>query len=263
MNSVNVNIFFDESGKKEDQKPRLMGGLLIPCNIYETESFKDYNNRLKENEFYLHWKKYSGDNEQKNLIIDMVVSLFKKYSSLFCFNVINYIKPEKVDNQAFEDMVYTKLPERIIYGLLRHYGSDITLNTNIYIEYSTEYEKNELSKTIKRQLNIQSIYRGKNFKIISCDYRKKNTEIGVELTDLILGIIRTIIKNCSTSRTERSKNNLVLELLKIKEFYLFMSNIRYFEWNHTYELTMVDFKYYLQMFLSNQEDWIGYLEMHK
>ncbi len=62
-------------------------------------------------------------------------------------------------------MIYTKLPERILYGLLRHYGNNVYLEANIFIEYSTEYQKNELHKKVKEQLNIQSLYRGERFKV--------------------------------------------------------------------------------------------------
>lgn len=56
-----------------------------------------------------------------------------------------------------EKMIYTKFPERIIYGLLRWYGRTVDILTDIYIEDSTEYQSFELNKLIKEQINIQAL----------------------------------------------------------------------------------------------------------
>lgn len=259
MENNQVKIFFDESGKRKDN-PTTMGALLIPNLVYENEIIQSINDELHKKEFELHWKDYRGDSEKKALILNTISSVMK-FSSLLSFNIINYKKPNDYnwDEQLFKDMVYAKLPERIFYGLLRHHGNNVSIEAEIFIEKATEYEGRKLKETIPHQLNIQAMYRGENYKIVNCDYKEKNEEIGVEIVDLILGIIRTIILNKSDSKKSIAKNELIVELLKDKNFYSFMSNIKYFEWSSDYELKKIDFNYYIQLFLSKQETWINYL----
>lgn len=262
MTEVNVEIFFDESGKKKD-RPTTMGGLLIPKNVYQSPDFQNLNKDLCNNEFKLHWTSYRGDSKDK-MNIKKVISIFSIYSSLSSFNMINYIKPDGMEQCRFDDMIYSKLPERIIYGLLRYKGIDSTINANISIEKATEYDKRNLKNLIKDQLYTQSIYRGENFKVFKCDYYNKNTQIGLEITDLILGIIRTIINNNKNDRdisnTKKAKNQLVVELFKNQNFYNFMSKIDYFEWTSSSELKQVDFSNYIKLFLSNSNEWLKYLK---
>src|SRR3712207_6021424 len=108
-----VKIFFDESGKDGD-RPTTMGGLLIPDLVYSNKIIQDINDKLKKQEFTLHWKNYSGHSDSTNLIKDTVNTIMK-FSSLLSFNIINYKKPINKDynNDLFEDMIYLKLPERI------------------------------------------------------------------------------------------------------------------------------------------------------
>lgn len=259
MESNNVKIFFDESGKQGD-RPTTMGGLLIPSLVYDNKVIQNINDRLKSKEFELHWKNYSGHSE-KGEVIKKVIQSIMKFSSLISFNIINYKKPndKNIDTKLFEDMIYSKLPERILYGLLRNHGNNAKVDVDIFIEKATEYEKRNLKENISQQLNIQAMYRGQNYKINNCYYREKNEEVGVEVTDLLLGIIRTIILNKDNSNKLKNKNKLIVELLKDENFYFFLSNINYFEWSNDTELSKIDFKYYIQLFLSKQEEWIQYL----
>ncbi|MEL7597146.1 MAG: hypothetical protein AAGU01_02975, partial [Clostridiaceae bacterium] len=122
------------------------------------------------------------------------------------------------------------------------------------------YQSIELDKKLREQLNIQSIYRGEKYKVNKFYYKNKNEEIGVELTDLLLGIVRTIIFNKNSSRTYKAKNELVVEFLKIEEFFSFLSNIKYFEWKNSHQLKQIDFNKYIKLFLAQQENWLNYLE---
>lgn len=101
------------------------------------------------------------------------------------------------------------------------------------------------------QLNVQSIYRGENFKLSRVAYLSKGEEYGIELTDLLLGVVRTIIENNDgETRGRKVKNNLVLELLEDKAFHDFLSRIKLYECRKTNELTDTPFKKYLDIFLS-------------
>lgn len=259
MENDQVKIFFDESGKNKDT-PTTMGALLIPSLVYENETIKAINNKLQNREFELHWKDYGGHIEKRNLILEIMTTVMK-FSSMFSFNIINYRKPnvQEGDKILFEDMIYSKLPERILYGLLRQHGSDISIHADIFIEKATEYDKRKLKENIPHQLNIQAMYRGENYRVENCDYKEKNEEIGVEIVDIILGMVRAIILNKSISKKDKARNDLIVELLKDENFNSFLSKIGYFEWSSDNELKNIDFSYYIKLFLSKQESWIDYL----
>lgn len=125
--------------------------------------------------------------------------------------------------------------------------------TDVYVEDASEYREFQLDSLIKEQLNIQSLYRGENYLVTESRLIPKGLEIGVELTDLLLGIVRTILLNKpdSDSKGVASRNQLVNELLHNDEFYSFCEKIRYFEWKSNRELTEVSFFDYIQLFLAN------------
>lgn len=254
---LKVNLFFDESGK--DKEPiKTMGSLMVPEMIYNSEEIVNLNKRLQKSEFKLHWTDYNGGNNEA-IIFKEIVDVFSKYLSLCEFNVIRYDYPPKINKKKLDAMIYSKIPERVMYGLLRYQGKNIDIHADIYLENATIYNTIEIHKTLRKEMNRQSLYRGTNFTIDNFEYKHKNEEIGVELTDMILGIIRNIIDNNSTSNRSKRKNALIVELFKNEDFHKFLSNIKFFEWNYSKSLTKVDFSDYINIFLSNQPDWINYL----
>ena len=48
---------------------------------------------------------------------------------------------------------------------MRYKGNDISINTDIYVEDANIYHKLKLDKSIKENMNKQSLYRGLDFKI--------------------------------------------------------------------------------------------------
>ena len=106
----------------------------------------------------------------------------------------------------------------------------------------------------EEQLNIQSLYRGEKFTINNCSTVPKHTEIGVELVDIILGIIRVILnfeKIEKISKTYKAKVDLVNEILQIPNIYEFFASIKYFEWNSVNSLKEIKFKDYLDAYIAN------------
>lgn len=258
MNTVDLNIFFDESGKRSN-KPNLMGGLLIPDVLYRSAKFQIWSQQLRDGDIKFHWVGYTGDSRINNNVTD-IMTLVAQHHNMIKFNVINYDYSilSAVTNSArvLSQIVYSKFPERLIYGLLRKYGKNMYVDASIYIESATEYRDIELDASIKDQLNVQSAYRGEQFRVIQSELTPKGQEIGLELTDLLLGFVRTIIlNNCDQkSKTTRAKNSLVVELLKNSAFYSFMNSIRLYEWTNTRQLDETTFSNYLQVFLSTQHD---------
>lgn len=253
----NIKVFFDESGKRKN-KPNLMGGLSIPDTLYSLPSIDIYSQKLRNGEIKLHWENVTANPEKTDTRANIMTVLkdIAQYHQLIKINVINYDYSTLANRANFgrdliEQMIYTKFPERIIYGLLRGYGRNTNITTDIYIEHATEYEKLKLDEVIKEQLNIQSLYRGEQFAVNTSELVPKGREIGVELTDLLLGIIRTILENKgNNTKGNRIRNEVIVELFKNNDFYSLMSNIKYFEWVNTRELTEVSFSDYLQLYLA-------------
>lgn len=253
---LKVNLFFDESGKNNDSI-KTMGSLMIPEKVYNCEEIISLNERLKKEEFELHWTRYDGGNSESKIYKE-IIDIFSKYISLCEFNVIRYDYPANRSKQKLDTMIYSKIPERVMYGLLRYQGKGIDINADIYVENATMYNSIKLHETLCKEMNRQSLYRGTNFTVDKFEYKHKNEEIGVELTDVILGIIRNIIDNKNSKRANK-KNNLIVEFLKNEEFNKFIRNIKYFEWNYSSNLTRLDFSDYINIFLASQEEWINHL----
>ncbi|MCI2255605.1 hypothetical protein L2D08_14630 [Domibacillus sp. PGB-M46] len=177
-------------------------------------------------------------------------------------NIINYdqsvieekaIGFEDVDPGLVDATVYMKLPERLVYGLLRNYGRLSRIDARIVTEKATEYQKENvnLKEQLPKQLNVQAIYRGQSFKIVESRYASKGLEAGLETTDLFLGMIRTIVTNPPYSgRKKKAQIHMIMNLLKDERFYSFLKRIKYYEWSHSHQLTEIDFSNYLQLFIS-------------
>ncbi|MEI5948060.1 DUF3800 domain-containing protein [Bacillus albus] len=290
-----MNVFFDESGQDSD-KPSTMGGLLIPNSVYDSYEMESLNEKLQSGNMKLHWKEYTGDHKLYNDIKETIdiFSLYAKYCSM---NIINYNRStldwryklsEDIGSQKLPKreksktlnyatlMVYTKIPERIFYGLLRNLGKDVYIKTKIYIEKEGKYEKYNIETRLKENLNTQSLYRAEQFWVTDCKMVNKCQMIGVELVDLLLGIIRVIIKNADIPRGltieeykalklkgSYMKHQLVIELLHNKNFEDFLSSIKYYEWDSHKELSEVSFKDYLDLFMAKNYLDFQEISVHK
>lgn len=256
-----IKVFFDESGKRKT-KPNLMAGLSIPAKIYALPEIETYSQQLRDGTIKFHWNEVTGESTQQENIKN-VLKVISQFHDMIKFNVIHYdysvlANRTEFDKDMIDRMIYTKFPERIIYGLLRGYGRTIDISTEIYIENSTEYQAFELHDLIKRQLNIQSLYRGEHYAVTSSQLVPKGQEIGVEVTDLLLGIIRTIIDNKpgTSSKAYGIKNAVIIELLKVEDFFNLLNNIRFFEWTNARELREISFSDYIRLFIAdNYDQW--------
>lgn len=288
LSTTLLNIFFDESGTKSD-KPTLMGGLLIPTTIYDTKEFKEMNTKLREKNYTkLHWTDFTGYSPMENDILE-VLNTFCEVAHFSKMNVINYNENPldirktlyNADNKTAEvlsqRMIYTKLPERILYGLLRNYGKDVYVKSQLFVEESRRYRDFKLNQTLVDQLNLQSMYRGEQFSVISFDFRKKREEIGVEITDLLLGFIRTVIRNdvipfglsneelkAHKLKGKKAKKDLAVKLLLNPKFRTFISSIKFYEWESNNELNQRDFDEYVTLFMAqNYKDFQTEHELEK
>lgn len=89
-------------------------------------------------------------------------SLYKEVFDVFlnCAEVIDVnIMAYKISNfrihpllsNQIRDMIYEKVPERVIYGLLRKQSDLKSLKANVYVEDSTEYRARSLNNQIKNK----------------------------------------------------------------------------------------------------------------
>lgn len=253
---MKLEIFFDESGKNSTP-PMIMGAVSIPENIYFLDEIQGINTDLRENVRNYHFTDYNGDYGMKNRIL----RLFDAFSPSLRTMRMNAIKYNKVEctrernnnEELFETMVYSKFPERVFYGLLRCKGNLMNIEADIFMEDATEYK--DFPKRFKEQLNIQSLYRGEKFKIINCTTVPKFNEIGVELIDILLGIMRVVLDfekvKTFTNRGPLKKIEIVNEILKIPYVYEFFCNIKYFEWDSINSLKEIKFKDYLDAYMAN------------
>lgn len=257
--SFPVKIFFDESGKYSE-KTHLMGAILLPSNLYNLPELQELNEIIRQSD--IHWATYRGHGQTRKKIEKIILTVMR-HQHLIKMNVISYNQNKiQQDSQRikekFTDVVdhtiYTKFPERVVYGLIRKYGSHSFVDADVAIEHDNTYEaKNyDLRRQMFEQLNIQSIYRGENFQLSNVQYMKKQQEYGIELTDLLLGIVRTIIENpAGTSAAKKSKNKLILDLVVQSEgFYSFLNRIKLYEWGQSNDLIDTPFANYLNIFLS-------------
>jgi len=175
-----------------------MGGLLIPNSVYDSEEMKVLNEKLNSGEIKLHWTEYTGLAQMRENI-KQAITTFSNVSRYSQMNIISYnrstldwryklsddtgsgklSKQEKRKTLNYATlMIYTKIPERIFYGLLRHFGKDVYINTDIFIEREGKYEKYNLETRLKENLKTQSLYRGEQFWVAKCKTVDKGKMIG-------------------------------------------------------------------------------------
>lgn len=250
-----VSVFMDESGKNKNEIS-LIGSVVVPNNFYGSKSVMELNDKLKREEISFHLTGYKQSQLKDYLNL---FDLFVSNENLLRFNVVAF-KRGRFSNHMLkgkiDDMVYSKIPERSIYGALRGYSSFTEVEANIYIEYATDYEKRGLDKLIKNQLNIHSLYRYDHFKVIKAKLIYKNTEIWLEFTDACLGVLRNIIENRDVKSTSSSKisktliykKQLVYEL--INKHRNFFEHIDLFELDDKGLLERIDMRKYINLFQS-------------
>lgn len=255
INRFEKNIYFDESGKGQDY-PILMGALSIPKEIYDRPDISTLDGTKA------HWVDF-----KRKADMELIIKSFAKYNELIDINVINYdyqnilsdaserfaTDPDKLAIRT----IYGKFPERIFYGLLRNNPKHNFVEANVIIEEGTEYDTALVKKVIEEDLNIQSMYRGESFVVKSTCLKPKGIYIGLEMTDLILGIMRSIIKNENSSNRQKRKNKFIIEILKDEDVYnLFTKRISFYEWTQNISLREVDFKQYISAFIAKNHDLV-------
>lgn len=253
---IKYNIFFDESEVKSlrvKMNISLMGCLRMPESLYKTPAIQSLTDQLRERSIKLHFTDYHK--RQFAMYSKVLKEFFGKNGEnikYLKFNLIAYSKDEYInghtafDKSSMKDMEYAKIPERVIYGSIRNISKYKPTEARLFIENSTEYTRIGLNNMLKKQLNVQSLYRNDNFIIKTSLLYPKGKEIGIEITDMILGIISIVIRNGFavdstgnvTSKTLFSKKDFIYKHRLLIEPVL--ENVYYFEMNGLDRLTRRD-----------------------
>lgn len=258
--TTDLIICFDESGKQSSDPIQLMGALCIPSSIYYHSDFTSLHQLNQSYNF--HWTDYGGYSKDRQGIEE----LFDLALPLAPYTQMNFIHYSKsaLDLQArvfakiydskqtiVSDTIYTKLPERICYGLLRGYSEHSQVQAKILVEDATEYRSKKLASKMQHALNIHSVYRGESFIITECDYRAKGEEIGVEIVDLLLGMVGLILDNpISPGNKKKAKINLTLKLLKYNKMQPFLKNLRLFQLKNSNQLIEANVGTSIKLFIA-------------
>ena len=253
---IKYNIFFDESEVKSlriKMDISLMGCLRMPESLYKTPAIQALTDQLRDRSIKLHFTDYN------NRLFKMYSKVLKEFFGengenvkYLKFNLISYSKDEYInghtafDKVSMKDMEYAKIPERVIYGSIRNISKYKPTEARLFIENSTEYTRIGLHNILKKQLNVQSLYRNDNFVIKTSLLYPKGKEIGIEITDMILGIISIVIRNAVTvdstgrviSKNLFSKKDFIYKHRVLIESIL--KNVYYFEMNGLDRLTKRD-----------------------
>ncbi|MCG7337068.1 hypothetical protein MHZ95_17550 [Sporosarcina sp. ACRSM] len=258
--TTDLIICFDESGKQSSDPIQLMGALCVPSSIYYHSDFNPLHQLNQEYEF--HWTEYGGYSKTR-IGIEKLFDLALPLAPYTQMNFINYSKSAlELQAGVFSDIydskqtiasdtIYTKLPERICYGLLRGYGEHNQVQAKILVEDATEYRSKDLANRMQHALNIHSLYRGESFIINEFDYRAKGEEVGVEMVDLLLGMVGLILNNpINPGRKRKAKITLTLKLLKCNKLQPFLKNLRLFQLKNSNRLIEMNIEASVKLFIA-------------
>ena len=228
-------VFFDESGKIDRQKNTY--------SYYGALGIKKSEHEQLNNEFLvasrgreLHFQKFSLTN------VDMYLAVMSKLLEVANFNIY-MVETEKafgiadklsIDISKLRELLYIKIPERLIYGILRHL--DDFYGINIYIDECKEYDNYDIKSKLEYQLNAQSIYRNKSYMINEVAQMDSKSDICLQGIDVLIGALSFIIdrkyiayrENLSPEEYEYIKG-IVGEEEKalLEDFFEYKSDTRY------------------------------------
>ncbi|MFB8552564.1 hypothetical protein [Enterococcus casseliflavus] len=242
MNMLEYNLFFDEStvlaSSDNPLEVSLMGCLIVPKSYYELESITIENNKVKSGEYKLHFTAFKKSDKRK---YRNVLNAFLKNPKILKMNLISFERKDvgiishvAYSSENMKDMIYSKLPERTIYGGVRNISKFRPIHFDLYIENSNEYTSLKINDALKTQLNSQALYRNDSFCIRESKLYGKNQEIGIEVTDTLIGIISILLRNPSkydaTNKVVKSRKEKLKFIYDNKDIIeSFLPSVNYFE----------------------------------
>lgn len=226
---MSIEIYFDESNKIDEFTSRFSYYGIILCNHSERRVLEDYKLKIGfKDEF--HFTKFNlGVLYYYLNIFNYSLDLIK--TNIYIVNneyALNTEKKLNINPTEIRNLLYMKIPERLVYGALRKiptfedvdiyidqwhgYGnrnseffsdenkskfesiiSNSKLDDKKKVKDCTNlitsiYDHLQLPKTLKKQLNAQAIYRGLNYKVRKCTQADSKDYVGLQIIDLIIGV---------------------------------------------------------------------------
>lgn len=258
---MSYEIYFDESLKIDKKASNFSFYGIIGIeykNRKQIESIKDeigFRSEFHFSEFKISQMEYYLDILRKTM--DLFESKIYVVDTEFAFD---RAKKLSIDEKVLRKLFYVKIPERLIYGMTRYipeptdinifidkspeYGNDnleffndesrmslmeIVKNSNTFDEKCKEiellvkeiYNHVQLTKTLKEQLNSQSLYRNLNYKINVVQQKDSKEFIGLQISDIILGILGFLFEEKYLDmppEIQEDKMNSILRMENLAEY---------------------------------------------
>lgn len=227
---MSFEIYFDESHKIDKKTSIFSYYGIIGWDYTDRKAIDEYK-RKSNLKAELHFANFSLN------LINYYIDIFKYALNSANVNVyivntqsaFNLCNKLDITEKTLRKLFYIKIPERLIYGMTRHFSE--YKDINIFIDRSNEYgnynysflneeakkkirsiicnrkfscEKKireidsitqkiydhiQLVKTLKEQLNSQSAYRNLNYKVIQVKQIDSKESVSLQISDIILGFL--------------------------------------------------------------------------
>src|SRR5699024_8659176 len=154
------------------------------------------------------------------------------------------------------ELLYVKLPERHLYGMVRELK--MGARVQITIDENDEYGKLELQTKLAEQMNAHSAYRNKGYKINNVRQSSSEMSIPLQIIDTYMGMVIFIIEKQykgiytkGENITLKIKFDLIyLFLIHNKNLDMFQSKINLYKWeDNDHEIAKVNLSDYISEFV--------------
>lgn len=187
-------IFYDESGKIDRNLNTDSYYGALGCTNKDYNDIKSYIKNL-EYKTELHFTKFNLKHIERYLKV--INYVFQKDINLNVYlvdieNAKNIANRLNLSMEKLRELFYIKIPERLIYGILRDINEYRTVR--IIYDRCDEYENYNLKDMLSHQLNAQAVYRNLNCQITRIKDEDSKEESLLQVIDILLGIVTLLIE---------------------------------------------------------------------
>lgn len=252
-------IYFDESNKLDSPNKKYSyygaygGSLGTMYGI--TKNVKNIYKLLKTKS-EMHFNTYDSSEYVKkyfqvlNYVIDQEIAM-----NILIVNNADATKSAdrmSIDTTGLRDLFYTKIPERLFYGVTRNLNG--IQDVRIKVDDATEYRTLKVYQKLKEQMNAHSAYRNKGYNVSSVLGKKSNYSIPLQIIDTFMGIIVFLMEESyyEDSISSKAKSDLIYRFLIEKDnITKFQNQITLYKWEGNEEkMVPLPISEYLSSFLT-------------
>lgn len=252
-------IYFDESNKLDSPNKKYSyygayGGSLE--TMYKiTKSVREIFSRLKTRS-ELHFSTYDSSEYVKKYfqVLNHVINKEIAMNILIVNNKDAAKSAEKmsIDIPNLRNLFYTKIPERLFYGLTR--DLDNLQDVRIKVDDATEYRTLAVYEKLKEQMNAHSAYRNKSYSVSSVLGKNSKYSIPLQIVDTFMGIVVFLMEESyyNNSVSSKSKSDLIYRfLIENDNLIKFQQQITLFKWEGNEErMIQIPISEYISSFLA-------------